>query len=104
MCIGGSGACPPEECGGPHGYLDRRDEADEFDALRDMGIMTDFLEDIVAAEAPDRQVSDFLADDFEAAMERIVARKPFVEGKFSRGAVNERFRAGNHRDLMHQQL
>ena len=59
VCIGGSGACPPEECGGPHGYLGRRDEADGHDAWRDMGIMTDFLEDIVAAEAPDRQVSDW---------------------------------------------
>ena len=104
VCIDGSGACPPEECGGPHGYLERRDEADGHDAWRDMGIMTDFLEDIVAAEAPDRQVSDFLSDDVEAAMERIVARKPFVEGKFLRGAVNERLRAGDHRDLMHQQL
>ena len=66
--------------------------------------MTDFLEDIVAAEAPGRQVSDFLSDDVEAAMERMAARKPFAEGKFSRGAVNERFRAGNHRDLMHQQV
>ncbi len=69
-----------------------------------MGIMTDFLEDIVSAEAPERQVSDFLSDDVEAAMERMVARKPFVEGKFSRGAVNERLRAGDHRDLMHQQV
>lgn len=104
VCIGGSGACPPEDCGGPHGYLERRDEAGGYDAWRDMGIMTDFLEDIVAAEAPDRHVSDFLSDDVEAAMERITARKPFVEGKFSRGAVNKRFRAGDHRDLMRQQV
>ena len=94
VCIGGSGACPPEECGGPHGCLERRDEAEGHDAWRDMGIMAEFLEDIVAAEAPDRQVSDFLSDDVEAAMERMAARKPFVEGKYSRGGVNERFRAG----------
>ena len=37
-------------------------------------------------------------------MERITARKPFLEGKFSRGAVNEGFRAGEHRDLMRQQM
>ncbi len=69
-----------------------------------MGVMTDFLEDVVAAHAPDRPVSDFLSDDVEAAMARIAARKPFVEGKFSRGDVNKRFWAGDHRDLMRQQM
>ena len=69
-----------------------------------MDIMTGFLESVVAADAPDRQVSDFLSDDVEAAMERMVARKPFVEGKFSRGDVNKRFRAGDHRNLMRQQM
>lgn len=104
ICTGGSGACPPEDCGGPHGYLERRDETESYDAWRDMDIMTGFLEDVVAADAPERPVSDFLSDDVEAAMERIAARKPFVEGKFSRGAVNKRFRAGEHRDLMRQQM
>ncbi len=104
VCIGGSGACPPENCGGAPGYLDRRDEADGYDAWKDMGVMVDFLEDVVAADAPNRPVSDFMTDDVETAMERMVARKPFVEGSFSRGAVNKRFRAGDHRDLMRQQL
>ncbi|SMR83527.1 pRiA4b ORF-3-like protein [Aliiroseovarius halocynthiae] len=104
VCTGGSGVCPPEDCGGPHGYLERRDETESYDAWRDMDIMTGFLEDVVAADAPERPVSDFLSDDVEAAMERMIARKPFVEGKFSRGAVNKRFRAGEHRDLMHQQM
>lgn len=26
-CVGGSGACPPEDCGGVEGYLARREEA-----------------------------------------------------------------------------
>jgi len=103
-CIGGSRACPPEDCGGAPGYLDRRDEADGYDAWKDMGVMVDFLEDVVAADAPNRPVSDFMSDDVETAMERMMARKPFVEGNFSRGAVNKRFRAGDHRDLMRQQL
>lgn len=104
ICIGGSGACPPEDCGGPHGYLEGRDETESYDAWRDMDIMSGFLEDVVAADAPDRQVSDFMSDDVEAAMARMVARKPFLDRKFSRGDVNKRFRAGEHRDLMHQQM
>ena len=103
-CIGGSGACPPEDCGGVYGYLERRDEADGYDAWNDMDVMVGFLEDVVAVNAPNRPVSDFMSDDVEAAMERMVARKPFVAGKFSRGAVNKRFRSGDHRDLMRQQM
>lgn len=69
-----------------------------------MGVMSDFFEDTVAADAPERKVSDFLNDDVEVAMERIKARQPFPEDKFSRGDVNKRFRAGEHPDLMHQQM
>lgn len=94
----------PEDCGGVYGYLERRDEADGYDAWNDMDVMVGFLEDVVAANAPNRPVSDFMSDDVESAMERVVARKPFVEGKFSRGAVNKRFRSGDHRDLMRQQM
>ncbi len=104
VCIGGSGACPPEDCGGVDGYLARRGEAQGYDAWLDMETMTEFLEDIVAADDPSRSLSDFLSDDVEMAMERMAARKPFLDGKFSRGAVNKRFRAGAHRELMHQQL
>lgn len=104
ICTGGSGACPPEECGGPHGYQERRDEANGYDAWRDMCVMSDFLENIVAVDAPERKVSDFLNDDVEDAMERIKARQPFLDDKFSRGDVNKRFRAGEHRTLMRQQM
>ena len=103
-CIGGSGACPPEDCGGPHGYLERRDETESYDAWRDLNIMIGFFEEVVATDAPDRQVSDFLTADVETAMERITARQPFLEWKFSRSAVNKGFRAGEHRNLMHQQM
>ena len=66
-CIGGSGTCPPEDCGGPHGYLERRDETESYDAWRDLHIMIGFFEGVVATDAPDRQVSDFLTADVEAA-------------------------------------
>ena len=40
--------------------------------------MTAFLEDVAVGAAADRQVSDFLSEDVEAAMERMVAGKPFT--------------------------
>ena len=65
-----------------------------------METMTEFLEDIVAADDSRRSVFD----DVEMAMERMVARKPYLDGKFSCGAVNKRVWTGAHRELMHQQL
>jgi hypothetical protein len=37
-------------------------------------------------------------------MERVIARGPYVEDKFSRKVVNDGFRTEKHRKLMHQQL
>lgn len=104
VCTGGAGICPPEECGGPHGYFEWKDEAEGYQAYMDMDVVAGFLEDVAAADTPDRPVSDFMSEEVEAAMERVAARKPFMEmGKFSKGVVNKRFRSGDHRDLMHQQ-
>lgn len=103
-CIGGSGACPPEDCGGPHGYLERRDEAGGYDAWRDMGLMVDWLDDVVHLDKPKLAVRDVLTDDVEAAMLRVIAREPFQTGTFSRKLVNQAFRGGRHRELVRQQI
>jgi hypothetical protein len=104
VCTGGSGACPPEECGGPQGYLARRDEAGGYDAWQDFSVMVEWLDDLAKKDTTGLTVRDVLSDDVEAAMERIVAREPYQAGKFSRKLVNQAFRGGRHRDLMHQQL
>ena len=103
VCTGGAGTCPPEGCGGPDGYLEWKDEAEGYQAYMDMDVVVGFLEDVVAADAADRPVSDFMSEDMDAAMERMAARKSFIEGKFSKGDVNKRFRSGDQHDLMHQQ-
>lgn len=104
VCTGGAGACPPEGCGGPEGYLVRRDEASGYDAWQDMGVMTEWLDGVLHGDTADKTVRDLLSEDVETAMERVIARGPYVEDKFSRKVVNDGFRTGKHRDLMHQQL
>ena len=37
QCVGGAGACPPEDCGGPDAYHARREEATGFDAMNVSG-------------------------------------------------------------------
>jgi hypothetical protein len=103
VCTGGSGVCPPEDCGGPHGFLERRVEAKSYEAWMDMGVMEDFLKEMLTTDDSTRPVSDFMSDDIEVAMERMVARKPFLDGSFKRGPVNKRLRAGEHLEMMHQQ-
>ena len=104
VCIGGAGACPPEDCGGPDRYLAQRDEVGSFEALMDVDVMAGFLEDVLAAGDPEKPVSDFMSDDVEIAARRMAARKPFLDGSFSRGTVNKRLRANDHLGMMHQQM
>ncbi|VAW20719.1 hypothetical protein MNBD_ALPHA11-2023 [hydrothermal vent metagenome] len=104
ICTGGSGLCPPEDCGGPDGFLARRDEADGYDAWQDMGMMADWLSDVMQIDTADKTVGELLPEDVEAAMERVVARGPYVRGKFSRKQVNDGFRDELHLRLQHQQI
>ncbi|MGB8204281.1 MAG: hypothetical protein WCE83_06365, partial [Candidatus Baltobacteraceae bacterium] len=42
LCLDGHGACPPEDCGGPAGYLERRDDVLSLDAFEDLDAIADF--------------------------------------------------------------
>lgn len=104
VCIGGSGACPPEDCGGADGYFAGREEATGPDAMADLRLLADFVErtliekDLSMVEEEDR----FL--HVEAASERSLSRARFLADRFRRGTVNRRFRAGEHLQFMHQQM
>jgi hypothetical protein len=50
LCIDGVHACPPEECGGPEGYADRRLDALGFEAMDDLATLARLLEAIVLKE------------------------------------------------------
>lgn len=103
VCTGGSGACPPEECGGPTNYLHRRDGALGLDALDDLKILADFVQQVVLdANAALRQ-DEGKRWEVEEALERSQERQPYLGGHFSRRAVNQAFRQHRHETLMHQQ-
>ena len=103
-CIGGAGACPPEDCGGPDAYHARRDEATGLDTMDDLALVADTVERVLIGKAPSCLDDDDTRWRLERAVERLDSRARFVETTFSRGAVNRGFRAGGHRRLMHQQM
>ncbi len=66
--------------------------------------MVAWLSDLTVRKTTGVTSRDVLTDDVEAALQRVVARGPYVGETFSRRSVNRRFRAGDHRAFMHQQL
>ena len=104
VCTGGAGACPPEDCGGPQGYLARRDEASGYDTWQDLEALASFGQDLLDRHDTGRTLEDLALDDLEYVLDRMKAREPYLETSFSRRDVNTQLRNGRHRELMHQQL
>jgi hypothetical protein len=46
VCTAGSGACPPEDCGGPESFVARRSDRFSFDALDDLDTMVEVLQQV----------------------------------------------------------
>ena len=104
ICTGGGGTCPPEDCGGPESFMDRRNDSFSLDALNDLDSMVEVLQHVALKDG-----SKMLALDqetrwrMEDALERARARERAQGRPFSRRDVNARLRAGEHHTLMHQQ-
>ena len=92
ICIGGSGACPPEDSGGPDGFQARRDEAISYDAWQDASVIAAWLSDVVIDRDAEAMKDRDRRDELEWAAERMAARKPYLSDKFSRAEANARFR------------
>jgi len=104
VCIGGGGACPPEDCGGPESFMARRDDRFSCDALEDLDTMIEVLQQVALKDG-----SEPLALDqetrwrLEDALDRAKAREKAQGRPFSRREVNASLRDGEHHNLMHQQ-
>jgi Plasmid pRiA4b ORF-3-like protein len=92
-CTGGDGACPPEDCGGPESFMDRRQDRFSFDALEDLDTMVEVRQKVVQNDG-----SEVLALDqetrwrLEEAVERAKAREQAQDRPFSRREVNASLR------------
>jgi hypothetical protein len=102
-CIGGNGTCPPEDGGGPAGFMAERNAMLSLDALEDREIMAEIIGQVVQERRTDLLDDEGTCWRLEQAVERSKAREQAQGRPFSRRTVNARFRNGEHLDLMHQQ-
>ena len=102
-CSGGSGACPPEDCGGPADFMRRRDDMLSLEALEDLSTMAEIIGEVALERRPEVLDNEEMRWRLEQAVEHSQARERAQGRPFSRRRVNERLRCGEHHDLMHQQ-
>ena len=102
-CTAGDGAGPPEDCGGPRGYLAGLDDASSWEALEDLQTMADILREMVLENRPELLRDQETRWRLEDAVERSKAREHARGRPFVRRTVNAQFRKGEHLVLMHQQ-
>ena len=102
-CVAGDGACPPEDCGGPRGYLAGLDDASSWDALDDLHTMADILREVVLENRLELLKDQETRWRLEEVVERSKAREHARGRPFVRRTVNAQLRKGEHLVLMHQQ-
>jgi len=103
VCTGGGGACPPEDCNRPAGFMAGRNGVLSLDAVKDLDTMTEIIGQIVLERRTELLDDEDTRWRLERAVERSQARERAQGQAFSRRAVNARFRRGEHLNLMHQQ-
>ena len=88
ICIEGDGDCPPEDCGGPGGFMELMQERSSWSELaqmqEDMSLIAQRLLDFYHG-GPRPTYED---DEFMEAMERLEAREEDAPIEFNRREVN----------------
>jgi hypothetical protein len=102
VCIGGNGACPPEDCHDPAAFMSGSVHAVSWEALEDLGTMAEILEQVVIKHRADLLDDEDTRWRLEQAVDRTRARERAKGTAFSRRRVNERLSQGEYRELMHQ--
>ncbi len=102
-CIDGHEACPPEDCGGPADFLEQHEAWCSSDGLTDLATVANFVDQVVLKERIELLKGDILLEEMRNLLERAEVRRSWQGSPFSRKAVKERLKDGDHLDLMHQQ-
>ena len=79
VCIGGAGACPPEDCGGPQGYLARWDETNGYETWQDLEALASFGQDLLDRHDTGQTLENLALDDLEYVLDRMKAREPYLD-------------------------
>ena len=103
FCVDGHEACPPEDCGGLCGYLARREAWHSMDALDDLSVMAEIVEQAVIEGRREILEDADTRSRLEDALDRAEERERCKGRPFSRQAVNADLQQGQHLVLMHQQ-
>jgi Plasmid pRiA4b ORF-3-like protein len=87
VCIAGRHAGPPDGCGGPQAYAERRRDAVGWEMADDVDAVVAVLRRVSDG---DRTVLDDPEErsDFERAVSRLKAREPFLAEGFSPASTN----------------
>jgi hypothetical protein len=101
-CTGGSGACPPEDCHDPAGFMDGSTQGWSWEALEDLDTMVEIIGPVVLERRPEILDDDETRWRLENALDRTRAREHAKGKPFSRRGVDDRLRKGEHLEFMHQ--
>ena len=92
-CLAGRAATPPEECGGPRGYMRILDQHKYYPPMAEQELVEKALQRI-AGVLPDRGHRDLLKELLDQGLERAVQRlkeyAQFQPDRFSLQEVNDR--------------
>ena len=101
-CVDGQASCPPEDCGGPAAFLERRDAQYSQEGIEDLATVADFVDLIVLKKQTEVLKDEAVIDEMRDVLERLEVRHSWQGQPFSRKAVNARLKNGDHLTLMYQ--
>ncbi len=91
VCVAGREPGPPDGCGGPRVYAERRRDAVSWEMANDMNAVVAVLRRV--ADGDDAVLADPVTfSDFEHAVSRLRSREPFLAAAFPRAAINAALR------------
>ena len=93
---GGSGACPPEDCHNPAGFMDGSVHGWSWEAIEDLGTMAEIIGPIVLERRPEILDDEETRWRLESALDRTRARERAKGKPFSLRDVAARLRKGEH--------